>query len=123
MRKKFRILVESITITSIAITYRKKLKKGVEKFAQGMKREAAETKEASTYIAKHMRGEKLTKEESDAVKQQFYDVLKMVGIGVPIAVIPGGAVLMGFIIKIANKHNISLTPSGFNDDNKENGTI
>lgn len=93
--------------------YRTKFKEAVKKFVEAMKQEADETKTAGSYVAKFLQGKELTKDEQEEIRMQFYDMLKMVGIGVPIAVIPGGSVLMPVLIKYAKKHNIKLTPTSF----------
>ncbi len=41
------------------------------------------------------------------------DSLKIVGIGIPFVLIPGGSVLMAIIIRVADEHHINLMPSAF----------
>jgi len=115
---KLRKYIVSITFVGFVIRYRKGLVKGVKQFAANMKIEAAETKVAGELVAKHMRGETLTPAENEAVREQFHDLLKMVGIGIPMAILPGGSVLIPLLVKFAGRHNIKLMPSSFDDKNK-----
>lgn len=106
-------IITKLVFTGLILRHKTKLKMSVQRFAENMKLEASETKQASALFAKHMKGEKLTKEESEVVRKQFYDVLKVVGIGVPMILIPGGTVIIAVIIKFAGKYNINLKPSSF----------
>jgi hypothetical protein len=83
--------------------------------------EIDETKEAGLIIKKYAQGGKLSKEEKHAVKVQFYDICKTIGIGIPFALIPGASLILPFLVKIADKHGIHLLPTSFSDDadNKE----
>lgn len=111
-------IITKVVFTGVVMRYRKKFKSGVQQFANGMREEVAETREASTYVKKYMGGEKLTKEENEAVRKQFYDILKMIGVGIPFALVPGGSVLIPIIVKIARRHNIKLMPSSFDKADK-----
>ncbi|MES2110662.1 MAG: hypothetical protein V4577_18025 [Bacteroidota bacterium] len=42
------------------------------------------------------------------------DSLKIIGIGIPFAVLPGASVLIPVLIKVADRHHINLMPSAFN---------
>jgi len=112
-------IIKKLVFTGVVIRYRKKFKSGIQQFANGVREEATETREASVYVKKYMGGEKLTKEENEAVRKQFYDIIKMIGIGVPFALVPGGSILMPIIIKLAKRHNIKLMPSSFDRDEKK----
>jgi TctA family transporter len=94
------------------------IKKEIKIFANKLANEAKETKEAAKIVAKYSRGEELTDEEEEALKEQFYDVLKMTGIGVPFALIPGASVILPLLIAFAKKKNINILPSSFNEEDK-----
>ena len=82
-------------------------------FISKMGTEAKETHEASKIIVKFLKEGKVNKEEEHELKTQIYDLFKMAGIGIPFMLIPGSALLMPFLIKLANKGGIDLLPSAF----------
>jgi hypothetical protein len=90
-----------------------KFKREIKLFVKRLANEAQETKEAALIIAKYTRGEEITEEEEKALKEQFYDVLKITGIGVPFAIIPGASVLLPVIVSISKKKGINILPSSF----------
>jgi hypothetical protein len=90
-----------------------KAKEAVYEFAKNIKQEGKETSVAAEHVSKYLKGEKLTDEENEAVRKQFFDILKMLGIGIPFALIPGASILMPILLKVANKFNIDLMPSSF----------
>ena len=75
--------------------------------------EAKETKQASHLVVKFIRQGKLSKEEEKELKIQFYDVLKVMGVGIPFFMIPGASVLVPFLLKLANKLGVDIIPSSF----------
>ena len=87
-------------------------------FWENLSLEAKETKEAAQIVAKYAKEGKITEEEEKILRQQFYDVLKVAGIGVPYVLIPGASVLLPLLIKYACKKNIDILPSSFKDKNK-----
>ncbi len=89
-------------------------------FLQGVKAEYHGDKEAVAIIRKYLREGSITEDEDKVLKTQLMDSLKIVGIGVPFALIPGASVVMPILIKVAGKHNIDLMPSAFIDpDHRE----
>ncbi len=97
----------------------KKASKAMRLFLHNMGTEAKETKEASKILVKFLREGKVEQEEEDELKQQVYDLLKMVGIGVPFFLIPGSSLLIPFLMKIAEKRGVNLFPSAFSKDEEE----
>jgi hypothetical protein len=75
--------------------------------------EVGETKEAGIILKRYARGESITTEEREILRIQVYDVMKIVGIGVPFAVVPGASIILPFLIHTAGKHNINLLPTAF----------
>lgn len=82
-------------------------------FLQGVRMEYHSDKEAATIIHKYLKEGKITEDEDKILKIQLMDSLKIVGIGVPFALIPGPSIVMPILIKVASKHNIELMPSAF----------
>jgi hypothetical protein len=67
-------------------------------------------------LVKYIKQGNITKEEEKELRTQVYDLLKVLGIGVPFALVPGASLLLPFLIKLANKKGIKLLPSAFNED-------
>ena len=75
---------------------------GIHHFFKCAKQETLESKEAYDYVHKYLKGEKLTEEESHVVKEQFFDLLKSIGIIIPFAVIPGASILIPVVVKLCD---------------------
>ena len=87
-------------------------------FLHSMKIEYSNTKESGKIMEKYLKEGKITPEEEQTLKTELIDSLKMVGVVVPFVLLPGASILIPILIKVAEKHNIELMPSAFNDDNK-----
>ncbi|MBI2280174.1 MAG: hypothetical protein HYU68_05745 [Bacteroidetes bacterium] len=85
----------------------------------GLRTETRETKQATKIAIKYISKGSITKEEEFELRQQVYDVLKTLGIGVPFALIPGASILIPILIKVAQKKGINLLPSAFDDNSKD----
>ncbi len=105
------------------IKIKKDLEEKIRVFIQKLSEEGTETKEAIKILQKHIMGESVTPEEEKELKEQFFDVLKMAGIGIPFILIPGASLLLPAILYVAKKHDFNLFPSAFNDKEKEMKTI
>lgn len=81
----------------------KKIKEFKEKISSGLKQEYQETKD----IPKHIKNGNYKE-----VKQQFADIGKMAFI-VTIWILPAGAIISGFIMKLSNK----MRPTAFQKKN------
>lgn len=92
---------------------RKKASKAMRLFLRNVGTEAKETHHASKIVVKFLREGKVNPEEEHELKKQVYDLLKVVGIGVPFFLIPGSSLLIPFIMKIAEKRGINILPSAF----------
>ncbi len=97
----------------------KKASKAMRLFLHNVGTEAKETKDASKILVKFIREGKVEQQEEEELKQQVYDLLKMVGIGVPFFLIPGSSLLIPFLMKIAEKRGVNLFPSAFTKDEEE----
>ena len=98
---------------------KEKSTKAIKYFFANLNEEAKETQHASKVLVKYLKEGKVTKEEEKELKTQIYDLLKMMGIGVPFVMIPGSSLLIPFLIKVADKHGVHILPSAFNKENKE----
>lgn len=95
-----------------------KVESEIKIFVQKLSNEAKETKEAALIVAKYVSGEKISSEEEAALKEQFYDVLKLAGIGIPFALIPGSSILLPLIVSFAKNRGINILPSSFSQKDK-----
>ncbi len=87
-------------------------------FLVGLKTEGGGEKEAAKVIRKYLKGEQISAEEEHILRTQLVDTLKILGIGVPFVLIPGASIVMPILIKVAERHNIELMPSGFSNSQK-----
>ncbi|MGE0560950.1 MAG: hypothetical protein AB7O47_03970 [Flavobacteriales bacterium] len=82
---------------------------------EGLKTETIETKQASKIALKYISKGSITKEEEVELRQQVYDILKTLGVGIPFALIPGASILIPILVKVAQKKGINLLPSAFSE--------
>ena len=85
-------------------------------FFNSLRKEAIETKQASYLVVKFLKEGKLSKKEEKELKLQFYDVLKIMGVGIPFFMIPGSTVLVPFLIKLSRKLGLDIIPTSFKKD-------
>lgn len=91
----------------------KKLNLAIVDFLKRLKQEGNETSEAAIILARYAKGEKVSKEDMEKFRAQMINVIKVLGIGVPFAIIPGSSLLLPLVIAIAKKYNIDILPSSF----------
>ena len=101
------------------IIHKEKASKAFQDLIINIKTEATETQIASKIFVKYIREGNVTKEEEKELRTQVYDILKVMGIGVPFALIPGASLLLPFLIKIAKKKGIKILPTAFNENNEK----
>lgn len=89
------------------------------KILVGLKTETQETKQAAKIAVKFVSKGSITKKEEKELRQQVFDILKTLGIGVPFALIPGAGILIPILIKIAQKKGLNLLPSAFDEHPKD----
>ena len=99
--------------------HKQKTSKAFQDLVINIRTEASETQEASKILVKYIKEGNVTKEEEDELKTQVYDLLKVLGVGVPFALIPGASLLMPFLIKMASKKGLDLLPTAFNGKKEE----
>lgn len=95
--------------------HKEKSSKAFQDFVLKVKTEATETKVASQIFMKYVKEGNISEQEELELKTQVYDLLKVLGIGVPFALIPGASLLMPFLLKIAKKKGIEILPTAFNE--------
>lgn len=64
-------------------------------------------------VVKYLKEGKLSKKEEKELKLQFYDVLKIMGVGIPFFMIPGSTVLVPFLVKLSRKLGLDIIPTSF----------
>lgn len=101
-------------LTMISETF---LKEHIHHFLQDLYKEYDGDKEAVVIIQQYIRTKQISETQEIVLKTQLMDSLKIVGIGIPFAIIPGASVLMPLIIKVAEEHHINLLPSDFENSN------
>ena len=74
-------------------------------------------------IEKYLKEGEISPEEEEILKIQIVDTLKIVGVVIPFALIPGSAILMPLLIKVAEKNNIELMPTAFQSEKKVSDKI
>jgi hypothetical protein len=97
----------------------KKIEENIDLFLINIKKQAANTKEASFIIEKYMKEGKITDEEEKILQTQLWDSLKIVGVVIPFVLIPGASLLMPLILKVAEKNDIELLPTAFQSEKKD----
>lgn len=87
--------------------------KALKTFFNNLRKEASETKQAGYLVVKYLKEGKLSKKEEKELKLQFYDVLKIMGVGIPFFMIPGSTVLVPFLVKLSRKLGLDIIPTSF----------
>lgn len=93
-----------------------KVKEEIKRYAHGFKGEAKESKEAFLILEKYMKKEPVTQEEKEFFKEQTLDLLKGVGVVLPVQLIPlpfVSTILLIVMERIMLSMNIKILPSSF----------
>ena len=99
--------------------HKEKASKAFQELLINIKTEATETHYASKIVVKYIKKGSVSKAEEKELRTQVYDLLKVLGIGLPFALIPGASLLLPFLIKIAQKKGIDILPTAFNEKKKQ----
>ncbi len=94
--------------------HKEKTTKAFQDFVVNLKIEATETHQASKIMLKYIKEGDITKEEEKEFRLQVYDLLKILGIGIPFALIPGASLLIPFVVKVAERKGVKILPTAFN---------
>jgi len=97
----------------------KKIEDSITVFLENCKKQASNTKEAAEVIEKYIKEGEITDEDEKILKTQLVDSLKIIGVVIPFVLIPGASILLPFLIKVAEKNDIELMPTAFQDEKKE----
>lgn len=93
-----------------------KVKEEIKRYANGFKGEAKESKEAFLILEKYMRKEEVSDEENKFFKDQIIDILKGVGVVLPIQLIPlpfVSTILLIVLDETLRSMNVKILPSSF----------
>ena len=88
-------------------------------FFKNLNNEAKETRAAGKLVYKYLKTGDLSKDEEKELKLQFYDLLKVMGVGVPFVMIPGATILIPFLLKIADRLGVDIIPSSFKKESAD----
>jgi len=98
-----------------------KYKKQFKDFFIKLKNQLEYNDDAREILIHYTKNGSITKEDAGKLKQISIDTLKLVGLGSLIILpIPGGTLLMVFLINSAKKIGIDLIPTKFKNKNKNN---
>ena len=92
------------------------VKEEIKRYANGFKGEAKESKEAFLILEKYMKKEEVTDDEKKFFKDQIIDILKGVGVVLPIQLIPlpfVSTLLLIVLDETMRSMNIKILPSSF----------
>jgi len=98
------------------------VKEELKRYAKGFKGEAKESKEAFLILGKYSRKEEITDEEKKLFKEQIIDILKGVGVVLPLQLIPlpfVSTILMIVVEKTLLSMGIKILPSSFYEKEEE----
>lgn len=94
-------------------------------FSRRVKLEIWQTKEAGMIASKYIKHENVSVPERKFMLVQMTDVVKIIFIGIPFALIPGASLLLPVVINVSARAGINLLPSAFSTlkkDTKQNHT-
>jgi len=94
-----------------------KYKKQFNEFFIKLKEQFEYNSKANTILLNYLKTGTITKDETVELKTIITDTLKMVGLGsIALLPIPGGTLLMLYLINSAKKLGIDIIPSKFNNN-------
>ena len=89
-----------------------------EKIFLAIKNEQKETKELGLLLKKYaVQGGDLSRDEMKIVKDQFFDLLKVAGLSIPL-IMPFSVVIIPLIMKLGLKVGVRILPTSFYDEEK-----
>jgi hypothetical protein len=98
------------------------VKEEIIRYTKGFKGEAKESKEAFLILGKYMKGEDITEEEKNFFKDQMIDILKGIGVILPIQLIPlpfVSTILLIVMDYTLKSMGIKILPSSFYEEEKK----
>jgi cob(I)alamin adenosyltransferase len=109
------LILQENVFKKVTSWIKEKGKKGAaaaKDFLVNLKIELSETKQGLVILSKLVKGEKLSSEDVDFIKQQTKDVISG-SILLGLFVLPGGGIATSALLKIANKLGVDLKPTAF----------
>jgi len=100
------------------------VKKELRRYVNGFKGEGKETKEAFLILGKYMMDENITDEEKEFFKDQTLDILKGIGVILPIQFIPlpfVSTILLIVMDYTMKSMGIKILPSSFYEKDEKDG--
>ena len=80
-------------------------------FTIRLKDEISNNKKATNILQKYINKENVSSDEINFFRKQCIEVIKTMGIGIPVILLPGGFVLLYFIMMLSNKFKINIIPN------------
>lgn len=105
---------QQLILEGLLTKYVNRYKGELKLFIKKLREQFKHNKQARTILLAYSKSGTLTKEQSDILKDIARDVLKIVGLG-GIVVLPGGSLLMVFILKLAKILKVDVIPSQFKE--------
>ena len=88
----------------------------IEKIFLAIKNEQKETQELGLLLKKYaLQSGSLSKDEMRIVKDQFFDLLKIAGLSVPL-IMPFSPVIIPLMVKLGQKVGVRILPTSFYDE-------
>ena len=88
----------------------------IEKIFLAIKNEKKETQELGLLLKKYaMQSGSLSRDELKIVKDQFFDLLKIAGLSVPL-IMPFSPVIIPLMVKLGQKVGVRILPTSFYDE-------
>jgi hypothetical protein len=109
------LILQEKVFKKVTSWIKEKGKKGAaaaKDFLVNLKIELSETKQGLVILSKLVKGEKLSSEDVDFIKQQTKDVISG-SVLLGLFVLPGGGIATSALLKIANKLGVDLKPTAF----------
>ena len=109
------LILQENVFKKVTSWIKEKGKKGAaaaKDFLVNLKIELSETKQGLVILSKLVKGEKLSSEDVDFIKQQTKDVISG-SVLLGLFVLPGGGIATSALLKIANKLGVDLKPTAF----------
>jgi len=108
---------QQLILEGLLTKYINKHKGELKIFINKMKEQFKHNKQARDILLAYSKSGTLTPEQSSLLKDIAKDMLKIVGLG-GIVVLPGGSLLMVFILKLAKFLKLDVIPSKFKETEK-----
>lgn len=106
--------------------YLKKYKNEITEIFKNIKETIKNNKELTNIFIKYKNKEKLTKDETDKIREIVFDNFKLLGLGTvftALFMLPGGLLFIALLVNLSKKMGVNILPSSFVNENKSNELI